>query len=149
MAATAAWGQLRDFERYAATDHFHADIQIDGGRPRSGARIEMTHRYLGIALTRVGRIVRWVEAPHDRPGFAFSDLSRRGTTVAFPHVLSMTLRDTTDGCTLRIRVGGRWTSPVPRWAARLWLRWVFAHIVCTTSARLLAYAVWRSSRPKP
>ena len=141
-----AWGQLRDFRTYAATDRFHADPRVEGDRPWAGAGLTMLHRLGPFRLTRVGRVLRWRELPHDVPGFAFSDLSRRGVGVGFPHVLSMALRPASDGCVLTIRVGGRWTSPVPRPLARLWLAWIFAHVVRTTERRLLAHALWLRRR---
>jgi hypothetical protein len=30
MSAPRTWGQLRDFARYACTDPFHVDLQIEG-----------------------------------------------------------------------------------------------------------------------
>lgn len=138
MTVRQAWGQLRDFRTFAATDYFHADPQVEGGRPRAGAALTLRHRFGPFALTRVGRILRWVEWPGDRPGFAFSDLSRRGARVGFPHAISFHLTPSGDASLLHIRVGGRWTPPVPRPLSRLWLAWVFHHIVSTTRRRLLA-----------
>jgi hypothetical protein len=135
MSARRAWGQIRDFHRYAAHDHFHAGFTIAGNVPRAGADLTIEHRYGPFGLQRVGRILRWREGD----GWAFSDLSRRGRRVGFPHVLSMRLADTADGCELAIRVTGQWTAPTPRWVARLWLWWVMNAIVQTTRNQLLAF----------
>ena len=46
---------------------------------------------------------------------------------------------------LDITVRGRWTARrVPRWAARLWLAWVFFHVVRRVENGLLVYRVWRA-----
>lgn len=142
LTVRQAWGQLRDFHRYAAHDHFHAGFRIEGGVPRAGARLVILHRYGPFTVERAGRIVLWREGE----GFAFSDLSRRNARRAFPHVLRMTLCDAgPDACVLQVRVGGRWTAWTPRWAARLWLAWVFLSIVQRVRNQLLRYATWRSS----
>src|SRR3954453_15510352 len=85
MSAGAAWGELRDFTRYASQDTFHAEFRIEGGVPRRGARFTVTHRFLLFSVDRVGRILRWQElerstapsgCPPGRPaGYSFSDLS--------------------------------------------------------------------------
>ncbi len=143
MSAVTAWGQLRDFHRYASHDHFHAGFAIEGGRPRAGAALRILHRYGPLRVTRIGRIVRWREGE----GYAFSDLSAAGPRRGFPHVLSYRLEAVDDSrCRLHLRVGGRWTAPVPRWAARAWLWWVFASIVVRVRNELLRFALVRDCR---
>jgi hypothetical protein len=137
LAVTAAWGQLRDFPSSACHDPFHCDVRILEGVPRAGAKILLGHRHFFFRTSRVGRILRWDEGT----GFAFSDLNRTDPRRAFPHVLSYELEPADAGCLLRVRVTGRWTAPVPRWAGRLWLRWVFGHVVRTAENQLLRYAV--------
>lgn len=144
LTARQAWGQLRDFHRYAAHDHFHAGFVIDGGVPRAGAGLTIEHRYGFFRTTRVGKILFWREGV----GYAFSDLCRHDAQRAFPHVLRMTLEDRpTEGtCQLMIRVTGRWTARTPRWVGRLWLAWVFVSIVQRVRNQLLAFAIHQQKR---
>jgi hypothetical protein len=135
LSARQAWGQLRDFHRYAAHDHFHAGFTIQGEVPRAGAGLTIEHRYGPFRLQRVGRIVRWREGD----GYAFSDLSLRGTGRSFPHVMSLRVADKPGGCVVTVRVTGRWTAPTPRWMARLWLAWVVLSIAQRTRNGLLAF----------
>lgn len=157
MSAGAAWGELRDFTRYASQDTFHAEFRIEGGLPRRGARFVVAHRFMLFSVERVGRILRWQElersaaaAPtpgkrYGPAGYSFSDLSRRGPRHGFPHTFSYYLRPAgPESCTLEVVVRGRWTARlVPRWAARLWLEWVFAHVVLSVRNSLLLAAATR------
>jgi hypothetical protein len=145
LSMGAAWGQLRDFRNSARHDPFHSHICIEGDVPRAGANLKIEHRYLFARTLRVGRILQW----NERSGFAFSDLCERDFNRAFPHVLSYQLeRRTETSCVLRIRVGGRWTAPTPRWVGKVWLWWVFSHVVRTVRNQLLAFAVLQASRKK-
>jgi hypothetical protein len=155
MSAGAAWGELRDFTRYAAQDTFHAEFRIEGGIPRPGARFVVTHHFLLFSVQRVGRILRWREldrsarpagGPRGRPaGYSFSDLSQRGPRHGFPHTFSYYLRPAgAASCTLEVVVRGRWTARLmPRWAAWLWLRWVFGQVVMSVRNSLLLAAAGR------
>jgi hypothetical protein len=142
-----AWGQLRDFTRFASHDYFHAEIHVDGNVPRAGAKLRLTHRYLLPRVHRVGRLLRWREWDQADPlaccGYSFSDLSRRGPRRGFPHVFSYYLRAAGPGaCQLEVVVRGLWTArAVPPWAARLWLWWVFGHVVNSVRNDLLTHAV--------
>lgn len=155
LSARAAWGRLRDFTRFASHDYFHADVRVAGGVPRVGAALAIRHRFAGFGVGRVGRILRWREFdPADpRPaGYSFSDLSARGPRHGFPHVFAYDLAPAgkaNDRCRLRIVVRGRWTAPVPRWAARLWLWWVFGHVVLSVRNAFLAAAVTRKNAAGP
>ena len=144
MSARRAWGQIRDFHRFAAHDPFHANIAIDGQVPQAGARLSIEHRYGPLRIRRVGRILKWREGV----GFAYSDLSQRGTRCGFPHVMSIAVAgsDARDTSILTVRVTGRWTLPVPRWMALMWLRWVMATIEHRTRNDLLAFLVATQAR---
>lgn len=144
LSATAAWGQLRDFARYAQQDFFHADIEIEGDIPRSGAAIRLTHRYAGLSVCRHGRILTWREGV----GYSFSDLSFRGPRAGFPHVFRYHLEQRGESaCQLQITVRGLWTAQwIPRWAARLWLLWVFGHVLRIVRANLLVFQLWTRSK---
>jgi len=138
ISAGAAWGQLRDFRTTAKHDLFHSRVWIDGDIPRAGANIRIEHRYLCWKTIRTGRILRWNECSD----FAFSDLCQTDASRAFPHVMSYRVEKITQSqCRLRIRVGGRWTAPIPRWISRIWLWWVFSHIVRSARNEMLRYAI--------
>ena len=133
ISAGAAWGQLRHLPTAATHDPFHATVTVG-----PGGSLAIEHRYLGVRVDRVGRVLWWRE----NVGFAFSDLHRRDPTAAFPHVLSYRLEPLgPTACHLHVRVGGRWTLPGPQWVGRLWLTWVFGHVVRTVRNELLRYAV--------
>jgi hypothetical protein len=138
LSAGTAWGQLRHLPTSATHDPFHACVTVG-----PGGSLLIEHNYLGLRTTRVGRVLWWREGI----GFAFSDLSGRDAAAAFPHVLSYRLEPTSPTtCRLHVRVGGRWTLPGPRWIGRLWLRWVFGHVVRTVRNQLFQYAVAMSHR---
>jgi hypothetical protein len=156
LPASVAWGQLRDFRRSATHDYFHAAVQVPGGAPRAGAGLVLEHRFLLLRVRRVGRILRWrewgeavgIEPPKAVAGFSFSDLSTAGPRAGFPHVFSYDLTAAgSNACRLRVIVRGLWTATaVPRWAARLWLGWVFRHVVRSVQNDLLITAAqWRAS----
>ncbi|CAN5566846.1 hypothetical protein BH10PLA1_BH10PLA1_15680 [soil metagenome] len=135
ITARQAWGQLRDFHRYASHDPFHAGLEIDGRTPRAGASLHILHRYGPFRVQRIGKILRWIEGRQ----FAYSDLSLRGPRRGFPHVLKMTVVEQPVGCVLTIQVTGKWTAPTPRWITSLWLRWVMREITQRTQNRLLEF----------
>ena len=137
LPATSVWGQLRDFQLYARQEFFHGQIQIEGGLPRCGAQLRMSHRYAGVRVRRHGRLLIWREGA----GFSFSDLSLAGPRRGFPHVLTFRLEPLGEqGCRLHVRTNGLWTA---RLGARLWLWWVFSHIVRSVRNELLMYQLWR------
>lgn len=144
LKAVSVWGQIRDFQRFARHDLFHSSIEIEGAVPRAGASLKLSHRYAGIEVERIGRILIWRE----ERGYAFSDLSKRGSQAAFPHVFSYVVHKRGDrSCRLEIRVRGKWTSMhVPHWAARIWLAWAFGEVVRKVRNDFLAYEIWRQRR---
>jgi hypothetical protein len=146
LSATRAWGRLRDFRTFAAQDFFHTNVRVDGDAPRAGAALEIPHRFGPFRVTRVGRILSWEEGR----GYRFSDLSRRRPRAAFPHAYRYELHPLGgDRCCLAISIRGRWTLRImPRWLVRLWLAWVFSHIVRSVENQLLAAAL-PSREPKP
>lgn len=138
VGAGRAWGRLRDFRRFAAQDFFHHDVRVVGGVARAGAALEIPHRFGPFRVTRVGRILAWEEGC----GYGFSDLSRRRPRAAFPHAYRYELRPLGgERCRLEISVRGRWTTRMlPRPLVRLWLVWVFSHIVRSAENEMLAAA---------
>ena len=155
MSAGSAWGELRDFTRYAAQDTFHAEFRIEGDIPRSGARFVVTHRFLLFSVRRVGRILRWREL--DRLRRTDGRPARPPCGLQLQRLVSARLCATGSRTrsaiisvprarlrTLEIVVRGRWTArPVPRWAASLWLRWVFGQVVMSVRNSLLLAATRR------
>ena len=146
LPAISVWGQLRDFPRYAARDPFHLPPRVEGGIPRAGVAIELSHRYAGLGVRRVGRILVWRE----QVAYSFSDLSRRGPRHGFPHVFSYRLEPLSEQSTrVHVLVRGLWTSHrIPHWAARWWLRWVFARVLRRVRNELLLYQLWRKRRAR-
>jgi hypothetical protein len=135
-----AWGQLRDFHRFASQDYFHAHIDVEGGIPRAGAALSILHRFAGFKTIRRGRILRWRE----NEGYAFSDLSLAGNRCGFPHVLELKLETgSAANCRLKIITRGPWTAPTPRWMAWLWLYWVFGHVTRSIENQLLGFVAFR------
>ncbi|MFM9956650.1 MAG: hypothetical protein ACKVZJ_01125 [Phycisphaerales bacterium] len=132
MPASAVWGQMKDFRRFLTLDPLHAEVVVTRDRPApqcaprspAGAKLLIRHRFLGVEVDRVGRMLRWREGQ----GFAMSDLSRRGTRVGFPHVCVYAIEpDGPSRCRLRVAAVGRWTATSwPRWLVRLWMCWVLA-----------------------
>lgn len=89
-----------------------------------GFGLGLKHRFLGLGVDRVGRVLKWDEGR----GFAVSDLSRRGVRRRFPHVCAFRL-EPLDGGRSRLHVSaiGRWTATwMPRWLVRGWMWWVLA-----------------------
>ncbi|HEX4796474.1 MAG TPA: hypothetical protein VH370_21975 [Humisphaera sp.] len=143
LSARVVWGQLRDFQRFARQDPFHATINIEGGAPRAGASLTLSHRYAGLRIARGGRILVWRE----EVGYSFSDLSQRGPRHGFPHVFSFRLEPHDNACRLKIEVRGLWTTRwIPRWLARIWLRWVFTQIVRHVEQELILFRLWHKRR---
>ena len=147
LSARQAWGQLRDFGRFAAQDFFHAKVRIAGGVARTGAALEIPHHFGPFRVTRVGRILWWEEGC----GYAFSDLSRRSARAAFPHAYRYELHPLDERrCRLEVSIRGRWTLRLlPRWAVRLWLAWVFSHIVRSVENEMLRVCLELNGRLKP
>jgi len=141
LAAVSVWGQIRDFRRYSCLDPFHLPPCVKGGTPRAGAAITLEHRYAGFGVRRVGRILIWREGV----GYSFSDLSAGGPRRGFPHVFSYRVEPLAERSTrVHVRVAGLCTSRViPRVLARLWLRWVFGHVVRRVRNELMLYMLWR------
>ena len=135
VSLPVAWGQLRDFRRFAAQDFFHTAVRVASPGVRAGAALEIDHRFGPFRTTRVGRILCWRE----NEGYSFSDLSANGPRSAFPHTYRYRLRPVSPGrCTVEITVAGRWTTTrVPRPLVRLWLRWVFSHIAASVRNTLI------------
>ena len=144
LSVTSVWGQLRDFPRYARQDFFHADMTVERGFPKAGAKLTLCHRFAGVRIERIGRILIWREGV----GYSFSDLSLRGPRSGFPHVFSFRIEPINEkSCRLHIRVSGRWTAKrIPRWLGKLWLLWVFSHIVRRVNNELMVYRVWVKGR---
>jgi len=138
LSAGAVWGQLRDLQSSARHDPFHAEIVIEGNVPRAGAQLKIVHRHLLWQSVRIGRILLWKEGS----GYAFSDLCKSDPSRAFPHVLSYRLEAISpQACRLKIFVGSRWTANIPRWMGRIWLWWVFSHVVHSVQNKMLLFAL--------
>lgn len=138
LPAATVWDQLADFRRFACMDLFHERVALSAPAPAAGVSFALEHRFLGVRVTRTGRILRW----QDGRGYAFSDLSTRNPTSGFPHIYSMDITPTGQRrCQLGLRVSGRWTARfLGRTITRIWLGWVFLKIRYSTENALLASA---------
>ena len=146
VGAGVAWGQLRDFRLFAAQDFFHAAVRVGPGGVRRGAALEIDHRFGPFRVTRVGRILQWEEGV----GYGFSDLSRAGPRRGFPHVYRYRLWPAGTRSVVEVTVTGLWTlRGVPRWVVRLWLRWVFSHVVSSVRNTLLRLTATAAGRVLP
>lgn len=138
LARADAWRRARDIERFAALDPLHARLRVLGPRAAAGAPLVIEHRFAGVAIDRIGRILRW----DDGVGYTFSDLSARSPRVGFPHVIEVRLDDDQRGVRWTYTIRGRWTARrIPRWIARLWIRWILAHIAEAVRRDLLRAAL--------
>ena len=115
------WRSISDFKRMVCTDHFHTAVVFTKGEIHAGGEFNILHKFLGFAVTRRGRILRW-KPGH---GYAYSDLSIEDPGSAFPHVFFLDLlAKTPTRCNVSVRVAGRWTTRwVPQSLTRLWLWW--------------------------
>ena len=147
VSAPVAWGQLRDFRRFAAQDFFHAAVRVAPPGVRRGAALEIDHRFGPFHVMRTGRILQWRE----NEGYSFSDLSRDGPRRGFPHVYRYRLRPRGPSrCAVEITVAGLWTATfLPRPLVRLWLGWVFAHIAASAHNSLLQIVTERPAAAAP
>ncbi len=121
------WAVMQRFDRFIAADPYHARVTDEQGNrldtlPPRGTAIRIGH---GIGVTwfdRVGTLVRVV------PGktIAFTDLSKRGRNLGFPHLYHYTLKPISEEvCELILAVRGRWSARwMPRPLVRAWLAWV-------------------------
>jgi len=143
LSRAEAWGQMRDIERFGTLDPLHARLRVLGFHAAAGVSIIIEHRLAGVAVDRVGRILRW----EDGVGYAFSDLSSRSPRVGFPHVIQVRLDEHPNGVRWTYTVRGRWTArKIPRWVACLWIRWVLAHVATAVRRDLFATAMRQCQR---
>lgn len=138
LTASAVWGQMRLFERFIAIDPFHARVTVHGSPSAGQAKLLLLHRFCGVRLLRVGRVLRWREGH----GYSFSDLSARGPRSGFPHIFTYAVEPmSAGGSRLSITVRGRWTAAaIPRWAVRLWLWWVLGRTLDAVRDELMGLA---------
>jgi hypothetical protein len=143
LSAGAAWGQMRHFPSFVGLDPFHSNVRGPSGSTpcKTGDAVLLGHKFGLVRFDRIGRILRW----RDGRGYCFSDLSRRGNRLGFPHVFIYDLRPRgADACRLSITVRGHWTAAwLPASIVRFWFRWVFAHLMHVVRNRLLVIALRR------
>ena len=149
MSAGMVWGQMRSFAYFVGLDPFHAGIRAadESVRLGAGAAIVLGHRFGPIRFDRVGRVLKWREGT----GYSFSDLSRGGNGVGFPHIFTYEVKPKVNGdCRLTIAVRGRWTATMlPAWMIRRWLRWTMGHTLHSIHNQLMVIEIHRrASRNK-
>ena len=77
-----AWQTVSQVESFACIDFFHRKIRTLERPGEPPGRILIDHRFLGVQITRKGKIYGWREGS----GYRFTDLSRRDRRCGFPHV---------------------------------------------------------------
>lgn len=156
------WQQIRDLPRFLTIDPFHDEVTLMRDEAAKGVDLVLSHNAFGRRFLRFGRIVAWKEGV----GYTFSDLSRRGPRVGFPHVFIVAIEPLANeppglsrrptirksGVGLRGKPGGalgategaslsRLTIRVRgRWTSRIvpvWLGRLWIRLVCREHARLL------------
>lgn len=121
------WAVMQRFDRFIAADPYHTRATDTQGHrldtlPPRGTAMHIGH---GIGFTwfdRVGTLVRVVP---DK-AIAFTDRSKRGPNLGFPHLYHYTLTPLNEQtCELALAVRGRWSARwMPRSVVRAWLVWV-------------------------
>lgn len=143
LRVSVVWGQMRHFAHFITLDPFHVHIDIIDNQAETAARLVIHHRFFLIHIIRVGHILKWREGQ----GYSFSDLSKRGPRVGFPHVFTYDVQSNgIDASRLSITVRGRWTANfLPQWAIKLWLRWVLGRTLDRVQQELLTLAILRNA----
>lgn len=128
-SANEAWAVMQDLSRFISADPYHTRMTDEHGHkldhiPPRGTKIRTGH---GISVTffdRVGTMTRVV--PNQT--IAFTDLSKRGPNVGFPHVYKYELIPLSEHrCELKLTARGRWSARwMPRGLVHAWLWWVMA-----------------------
>ena len=144
-----AWHVVSQVESFACIDFFHRRIRSLERPGEPPGRILIDHRFLGVQITREGKIYGWREGS----GYRFTDLSRRDRRSGFPHVYRFSLRrEGTDRCSLRIEINGRWTTGwMPRLLVIFWLRLIFTKIATSAEQIILMDAckmIWQGRASK-
>ena len=128
------WSKISNVSNFACIDPFHCRLIVMGPELKPGVDLALEHVAFGFRFFRFGRLLRF----HERRGYTFSDISRRGCRVGFPHVFIVDVEPSDGGRTvLSVQVRGRWTArwiPVP--VGMLWLKFV-----CREHERLLRAAL--------
>ena len=142
-----AWQTVSKVESFACLDFFHREIRHLDRRDHPLGRVLIDHRFLGVRVTRKGRVFGWREGS----GYGFTDLSCRDKRRGFPHVYIFRLRrEGNDRCSLRIEIKGRWTAGwMPRSLVALWLQLIFTKIAVSASRIILTDAVRTVSGQSP
>jgi hypothetical protein len=136
----AVWAVVKDLPRFACVDPFHQRVIVLGPDLKPGTQLVLEHCAFGIWFRRFGRLLSWKEGD----GYAFSDISARGSGRGFPHAFFVSVAAAGPGqleqTRLTVRVRGKWTAHlIPLWIGQWWLRYV-----CSEHARLLRAAFQES-----
>lgn len=136
LDAQDMWKKMLQFERFTTIDAFHRRVELKGAK-RPGTKLKIVHGLGFFRLTRIGRILSWREDV----GYSFSDMSRRGNKVGFPHIYAYDVKPVQPGvCILNVDVKGKWTARMlPRSIVKLWLRFVL-----TLNKAALSVWAWRT-----
>jgi len=109
------WNIISNLEQFLIVDPLHKCVRIENEQ-----KIILEHEVLGYRFLRFGKILYWDEGY----GYAFSDISSRGSNKGFPHVFYINITSENEETSkLNIRVRGKWTDKwIPKFLRNLWLR---------------------------
>ena len=133
---------------FVTHDLFHAGLTADAygddGEPCRGSQVSIEHRFCGLRVVRVGRLL-WRTSGR---GFGFSDLSARNPRHGFPHTCHYQLRPADGGgSAVSIVVVGTWTlRAVPRPLAKAYIMAMLALSGVAMRNHLLRVERWHTQR---
>ena len=141
QSPAALWRVVSNLPNFLTIDPFHEQVIMMRKRPAVGVHLVLLHNAFGRRFCRYGKILSW----RDGEQYAFSDLSRAGSSREFPHVFFVSVRPAggaplhvkPNSSKLTIRVRGKWTSTwIPAIVGRWWVL-----LVCREHGRLLRKAL--------
>jgi hypothetical protein len=128
------WDEISNLSDFTCIDPFHTRVKVMSRQLTKGADLALEHSAFGCRFFRFGRLLRF----QSHCGYTFSDISRHGCRVGFPHVFMIDVESSDVASTiLSVEVRGRWTARwVPVTLGKLWLKFV-----CREHERLLRTAL--------
>ena len=126
-SANEVWAVMQNLSRFISADPYHTRMTDTQGNkldyiPPRGTKIRTGH---GISVTFFDRVGTMIRVVPNRM-IAFTDLSKRGQHVGFPHVYKYELKALgQQTCELKLTARGRWSAHwMPRALVKAWLWWV-------------------------
>jgi len=128
------WNIISNLEKFLVVDPLHKRVIIGNDQ-----EIILEHQVLWYRFLRIGKILYWDEGY----GYAFSDISSRGSKKGFPHVFYINITSENEETSkLNIRVKGKWTEKlIPKVLKQLWVK-----NICREHSLLLLSYLSKESR---